>query len=606
MPQPSIQNIHLLFLQKSSFVKNEIGYLEVVCKDAEKYLKLRVEVFSCGVENPKGVCSKETGVKVVGGHPCQVAIDTAGFAPGFYEIKRLGFHTPKNDSTTLQSGFFVSGRDFPRTFFEVITSEQRPKTKEEIEKAVQAIEEKLESEFFSGIDFSNGAPHSHDYEVFVFMSGVNITRPMRLGKCEVIPFRGLDTKDRFDLINEFFMTNSRTDFEFNYTLELSKQKRLDNPVCIVHFPRISAEQEHDAKIFCYQESLILAEVLSAYRGGAGKVFAVVVMDPKAKRAQMYTESRPNIDNLLSGSTAAEDPDTIKKQFQKLKTNLPLRHVIGKTYFLTNTIIDGGNLIDIHAHVLPAIDDGPNSWEETMDMIHQAREDGIAEVTITHHILSNIAYQRESEIIEKFNELKERIASEKLNIKLHLGSEIYAQPDMELFHTIATYNNNKKYFLVEFPMQGIPRFVSDRFFKLVLDGMIPIIAHPERNLGIIRHPERAFEFVQQGALLQMNAGSILGRHGPQVRDTAMILLNSNLIHFCASDGHNTTSRPLKLRSAYSAVAEGWGKDCARLLFKDNPRKALHGEEIKAPEPTPIQPLKKKGLLASVEMIKKFFD
>jgi len=263
------------------------------------------------------------------------------------------------------------------------------------------------------------------------------------------------------------------------------------------------------------------------------------------------------------------------------------------------------LIDIHSHVLPTIDDGPSSWQETMDMIRQAREDGVAEVAITHHVLSNLAYQRENEIIEKFNELKERIASEKLNIKLHLGSEIYAQPDMELFHTISTYNNNKKYFLVEFPMQGVPRFVSDRFFKLVLDGMIPIIAHPERNLGIIRHPEQAFEFVQQGALLQMNAGSILGRHGPPVRDTARILLNSNLIHFCGSDGHNTTSRPLKLRGAYNAVAEEWGEERARRLFVENPRKALVGEEIKAPEPMPIQPLKKKRLFGSVEAIRKIF-
>lgn len=264
------------------------------------------------------------------------------------------------------------------------------------------------------------------------------------------------------------------------------------------------------------------------------------------------------------------------------------------------------MIDIHSHVLPKIDDGPQSWEDSVAMLHQAEQDGITDVAITHHILSNLAYEREGEIITKFQELKDRIAMEKLKIEIHLGSEIYAQPDMELFHAISTYNNNKKYFLVEFPMQGIPKFVAERFFDIILDGMIPIIAHPERNMGIVRNPQRAFEFVQRGALLQMNAGSIVGRHGRPIKETAMMLLNSNLIHFVGSDGHNTRGRPLKLRAAWEAIANDWGEETAKLLFETNPRKAIMGEEIAPPEPTPIEPLKRKGFLNPVHMIKKFVD
>ncbi|MFQ5707385.1 MAG: tyrosine-protein phosphatase [bacterium] len=261
------------------------------------------------------------------------------------------------------------------------------------------------------------------------------------------------------------------------------------------------------------------------------------------------------------------------------------------------------MIDIHSHVLPKIDDGPNSWEDTLAMLHQAEEDGIAEVAITHHIVSNMDYRREEEIILKFKELKERIAFEKIKIKIHLGSEIYAQPDMELYHSISTYNDNKKYFLVEFPMQGIPRFVADRFFDLILEGLVPIVAHPERNLGIIRNPQRAYEFVQRGALLQMNAGSILGRHGEPVKDTAEILLNGNLIHFVGSDGHNTRRRPLKLRAAREAVASGWGEARAALLFRENPQKALAGQEITISEPLPVEVKRGKGLLNPIKMIKR---
>ncbi len=249
------------------------------------------------------------------------------------------------------------------------------------------------------------------------------------------------------------------------------------------------------------------------------------------------------------------------------------------------------MIDIHAHVLPQIDDGPANWEETMAMMHQADEDGIKEVSITHHILSNVDYGREAEIVAKFEELKKRLELANIDIKLHLGSEIYSQPDMELHHRISTYDDNKKYFLVEFPMQGVPRFVADYFFDVSTIGITPVIAHPERNMGIIRNPEHAYEFVQRGALLQMNAGSIVGRHGEPVRDTAIVLLNSNLIHLVGSDAHNTRRRPMKLRDAMHAVAEGWGEARARALFFDNPKKILEGTPFSPPEPLLVQPLKK---------------
>lgn len=256
------------------------------------------------------------------------------------------------------------------------------------------------------------------------------------------------------------------------------------------------------------------------------------------------------------------------------------------------------MIDIHSHLLPQIDDGSSSWDETIAMLHQAAEDGTTEIAITHHILSNLDYEREPQILAKYQELKERIALEKIDIKLHLGSEIYAQVDMELHHTIATYNNNKKYFLVEFPMQGIPRFTGEHFFKILTDGMIPIVAHPERNMGIIRNPERAYDFVQRGALLQMNAGSLLGRHGEPVKDAAMILLNSNLIHFVGSDGHNTRRRPMKLQAAFDKISETWGSERAQALFYDNAAKMLAGEHVSVPDPSPVQPLRR-GLWGSLK-------
>ncbi|KAA3662853.1 MAG: hypothetical protein DWQ10_01475, partial [Calditrichaeota bacterium] len=142
------------------------------------------------------------------------------------------------------------------------------------------------------------------------------------------------------------------------------------------------------------------------------------------------------------------------------------------------------IFDIHTHLLPGIDDGSPDWDETMRMVYQAYEDGTTDIAITHHILSDQDYGLETEILEKYEELKTRVSDAQLGLKFHLAAEIFYHHEIELNHKISTFNDNKKYFLVEFPMQGIPRHVDDKFFEFIIDKITPVLAHPERNLGII--------------------------------------------------------------------------------------------------------------------------
>ena len=249
-----------------------------------------------------------------------------------------------------------------------------------------------------------------------------------------------------------------------------------------------------------------------------------------------------------------------------------------------------HIYDIHTHLLPGIDDGAQDWDETMRMVYQAYEDGTTDIAITHHILSEQDYELENEIHEKYEELKERVADARLSLNFHLGAEIFYQHDIKLDHRISTYNDNKKYFLVEFPMQGIPKHVDEQFFEFIIDKITPVLAHPERNVGIINKPERAFEFVQRGVMLQMNAGSITGDFGEQVRQMAERLLDARLIHFVGSDGHNTRRRPIVLKEAYNRIVERCGESMADVLFNQNPAKAMQGLEIRVVEPLPVPPPK----------------
>jgi protein-tyrosine phosphatase len=223
------------------------------------------------------------------------------------------------------------------------------------------------------------------------------------------------------------------------------------------------------------------------------------------------------------------------------------------------------MIDLHSHLLPGIDDGSQDWEESLEMARQAVADGTTEILISHHILDNTHYKFEAAILEKFEELQRLLLAEKIKLKLHLACEIFYQPDMELNHKISTFNNNGRYFLVEFPMQGIPRGVDDVFFQLILDGVTPVIAHPERNVGFLKNPNRAYEFAQRGALFQMNAGSLKGKYGEGVAALATALMNSRLIHFFGSDGHNTRSRKVCMGEDYKQVRDLWGDRVATRIF-----------------------------------------
>lgn len=261
------------------------------------------------------------------------------------------------------------------------------------------------------------------------------------------------------------------------------------------------------------------------------------------------------------------------------------------------------MIDLHSHLLPGIDDGAKDWEESLEMARQAVADGTTEIQITHHVLDNSQYRLEAEILEKYTEMKRLLQSKRIKLNLHLACEIYYQPDMELNHQISTFNNNGHYFLVEFPMQGIPRGVDDVFFQMILDGKTPVIAHPERNVGFLKNPNRVYEFVQRGALFQMNAGSLSGKYGDGVAGLAMALMNSRLIHFFGSDGHNTRSRKVCMGEDYKMVRDMWGDRTAHRLFYENPRLALTGKEVKIPEPLPVEAVKKKKSFNPLNLLRK---
>lgn len=245
------------------------------------------------------------------------------------------------------------------------------------------------------------------------------------------------------------------------------------------------------------------------------------------------------------------------------------------------------MIDIHAHVLPHVDDGPQSWKESLAMLRKGAEDGVRGVVCTSHVLDRLDVRIERVFIEKFNELKNKVSKSSFQISLWLGSEIHCSTKFNPNSRIASLNGNGKYVLMELPLNEIPKESENVFFRLSLDGKVPILAHPERNSLILQNPTVAFELVNRGILLQMNAGSLTGQFGKWVKKISFEMMDHQLIHFIASDCHNAANRPLILSKTYKLVCRHWGEETANRLFKINPYKAVMGKEITPPIPLPVE-------------------
>src|ERR1700722_15040552 len=245
------------------------------------------------------------------------------------------------------------------------------------------------------------------------------------------------------------------------------------------------------------------------------------------------------------------------------------------------------MIDIHHHLLWNLDDGASSVETSVEMAKIAAADGITHVVCTPHANGQYVYAPQL-IAEKISELQRILDSEKIALKLGHGCDFHmsyeniqeAKVDPSRFSI-----NGFGYLLVEIPDYGVPRGLTEIFYQLQLGGLIPILTHPERNPTLQADQSRILDWLRGGVLIQVTAGSVVGRMGKQAEKMAHELLANRWVHFLATDAHNTTSRVPKMREAFELVAKKYGPDYARLLCISNPLAAFMGK----PMPPQVEPL-----------------
>jgi protein-tyrosine phosphatase len=235
------------------------------------------------------------------------------------------------------------------------------------------------------------------------------------------------------------------------------------------------------------------------------------------------------------------------------------------------------MVDIHCHILPGLDDGSESMEESVEMAEMAIADGITHVVGTPH--SNGEYIFDPVAVRQRRDELQALVGDRLKLAtgcdFHLSLEnVQAiQSDTTRF-TI----NQKNYLLIEFADFALPPGIEDTLHQLQCLGLSLIVTHPERNRLICAQQDRLRKWLHQGCYVQVTAQSLLGRWGEPVQKHAEEWLEQGMVHFIASDAHHVKHRPLQLRKAYDAVAARFGEPRAQALFVDNPLAAFEGRPL----------------------------
>ncbi|MTW88007.1 tyrosine protein phosphatase [Virgibacillus dakarensis] len=238
------------------------------------------------------------------------------------------------------------------------------------------------------------------------------------------------------------------------------------------------------------------------------------------------------------------------------------------------------MIDIHCHILPGMDNGPQTMKETLAMAKKAEKQGIHTIIATPHYHDGIFYNEKDAIVGAADYVNAKLHEQQVKVTILPGQviRIYADLVRDLERgKLLPLNESTGYVLLELPPDFTPAFVSKLVFDIQIAGYKPILANPEENKGLRDNSHLLYELVKNGALAQTSARSVMGAAGRRTEKWVLQLLDANLAHFVASNAYNGKMRGIRLRQAYKTVGRQLGTSTVELL-KENSALLAHGEPI----------------------------
>lgn len=249
------------------------------------------------------------------------------------------------------------------------------------------------------------------------------------------------------------------------------------------------------------------------------------------------------------------------------------------------------MVDIHTHILWAVDDGPEFFEQSIELIKQAVQEGITDIIVTSHSWHPLYNVSPEKVTEQLLVLQEVIKVNNLPLTLHAGHEVRIGGNIidsiktKKIHTLA----NSNYLLLELPSDNVPYYTIPLIRELLSEGIIPIIAHPERNKAIVDRPELLARLINEGAVAQITAGSLAGHFGRKIQSVSLDFVKANLVHTYGSDVHHIVKRPFLYNEGLEYLEKKKESEAIDILL-DNNERILKNKPMLIQEPEKIQPAK----------------
>ena len=239
------------------------------------------------------------------------------------------------------------------------------------------------------------------------------------------------------------------------------------------------------------------------------------------------------------------------------------------------------MIDLHCHILPGLDDGSESLEESLAMAAMAADQGVRHIVTTPHCRTGSA----PDVIDGVAMLQELLQEEGIPIRLYPGMEIFGSFDTArlLQEKKLLTLNGSRYPLIEFSFYSDGEAETE-ILKTVIDaGFTPLVAHPERYEYVCRWPELINRWKKMGCLFQINRGSLLGRYGDDARKMGIELVNRGFATVVATDAHSSRVRTPRAADAYEMLYHSVSPAAAEVLMIQNPKKIITNKLLPPVEP-----------------------
>ncbi len=236
------------------------------------------------------------------------------------------------------------------------------------------------------------------------------------------------------------------------------------------------------------------------------------------------------------------------------------------------------LIDLHTHILPRTDDGLKTTKESLNCLSDAIKLGYQTIVLTPHYLAGVNHTHQTNL-EEFRKLKKRISKKRLNIELILANEVMLDQDVLTYleeKKIVTINKSQ-YLLVELPMYIDDNDIENIIYQIKEKQIIPIIAHPERNVFFQKDLQRIDKFFSLGVVFQCNAGSFLGFYGKEAQKIFQYMLDNQLMHVIASDTHRSHDYQ-KVEKTLKKLLKDYHHQTIKQLFFENPKRILNNQPV----------------------------